>query len=369
MRILKLLAAAVLGIVLSGCVSASYPRLYTPPLPPDLASFSRHIGNPPLSATESSPRRVVRIEADDFRRTVFERTAELSQLEQVIIAAYDSQIDYAEGYQISARQMDESQLPIIAAAGVASLVLFQNPASATEILAGIGVGTGVYSATRSVTLPRRMPELYILGHSALSCIRAETSFFAGDAAANTHRLFKNDADGFASFVSGAREVFATARLDVSTASEDQKRNFQAAMTALNEAIVAANQTLATANRQLAAFGRAPSVFGAAVADVHIRVATKARDGRTVEFAQLRQALTESIQAAGTPRGSGTPPSPQFFGAQIGMNLAAITTNDQIIDLVWRTTRALSSQTQILTSATPDYTGSLTRVAACSATVQ
>lgn len=297
----------------------------------------------------------------------------LTHIEQVIVAAHDSQVQYAQGYLDSAQELDGSQLPLIAAAGLAALVVQQNPQHVLDWLTGIGVGAAAYSSTRSTLLPRRMPELYILGHSALGCIRNEAPNFLGENADRVYADLRSYLATYNNTLAEARQAYQQTVLTEPRTGQiaaPMRADFQAAMTALNEAIVAANTQLNASTRQYAAFSRAGDVMGGAVADVHVRVANEARNGRISDFAALRQQFDESISAAGTPRtDQGVPESHARAFTDFSAAISEVhLTNQQKIDRIWRLSRTLSAATQGLVTATPDYMGSLDRVRACPATV-
>ncbi|RYE50179.1 MAG: DUF521 domain-containing protein, partial [Hyphomicrobiales bacterium] len=132
-----------------------------------VVSLSACSSYPPLVATSAVP------PADAAHHT---------ELDLILAEAVKLQTTYGKGYQDSAQMADLGQLPIIGAAAAAAWILLDDKKNAATIAGKIGIGAGTYSAVRGQLSAAGLPDLYIAGHGALTCVLAEGSLFAGTGA-------------------------------------------------------------------------------------------------------------------------------------------------------------------------------------------
>ena len=307
----KTIAAACAGLLISGCAH-SYP---------DLATF----------------------------RT----TGTATELGAILNEAELLQAKYSVGYKETAKWQDLGQLPIVGAAAVAGLVLVNDHANAAKTVSKIGIGTLAYSSARGQLTAVGLPEAYIAGHGALTCILAEGSYFHGPAADLRRQGLLSQLVTVAQGIERSNFERYREPTKIGTHAEALK----AARTVADQAIATARTAQAAALIQYSHYlGAAPS-FRNAVSNVSVRVASKGRIRPSVDYATLRDAIAPPAPPAA---GEGMP---TFAGVQRGGN-DAIT----IIQDMMQATQALSSATATLTGSTPRYSESLKRVDECPAKV-
>lgn len=272
---------------------------------------------------------------------------------RVLADAETLQGQYSKNYRTVAKAADLSQIPIIGVAAVAAGLLLHNGPHAARNVGYVAIGAGSYTAARGVFLPASLAEIYIRGHAALGCVRNEGALFAGSAAVTRYDEFVLLAKTLAQHDELARQIYESASLS-SAATPQQRSTFATGMRQLAEARAAAATTLRATRADLASYGSADFVFDSAVSAVTVRVATKGREGRAVDFATLKASLTASIPNNGPP---------------VGPTSAAVPgDDDQLNQLITSAAANLSAATQDVVAATPHYADALTRVAACPNTI-
>lgn len=285
-----------------------------------------------------------------------------SPTDNILIHAAMVQKEYAEDFRKSARYSDVLQLPIIGAAALAAGILYNNGSHALNHLAGIGIGVGGYTGFRSTLFPTSLPQIYLAGYSALSCVRVEAVGFTGQSAEERFKHLQENAAELAAAIQEAKEVARSSRLSGSPA-ESELESYQQSTLSLSEAVAAATAALTSANKQIAAHETSEVVFGTAVANVQLKVAAASRKGRISDFADIKRMISDSMAAAGassTPPASGT--------GKKGFVASTKSDRENLINLLQSATTELVRLTQEITSTMPNYSGALERVAACPSVV-
>jgi hypothetical protein len=305
-------------IAVGGC-AVNYPDLYTAPVP------------------------VAASEADQ-------------DLAGILTKAVELQGKYASGYKESAQNADVSQLPIIGAAGLAALVLLNDKANAATDAAKIGIGTGVYSAGRSALTATGLPEIYIAGHGALTCVISEGPRFVGAQGLRAFADFEGQIGTHAD-VMRAIEILSQ-RSPSGTPTAAQTATLEAARNLAKESLAQARTIEASALTQKGAFRTASPVFGNSVASISARVASKGRVRPAVEFAALRDSFKASPPATSDARAQGL-----IDGGQAGV-VATNPSAEELTGLTIALTQYLITEGSRLRASTPDYVDALTRVSKC-----
>jgi hypothetical protein len=273
--------------------------------------------------------------------------AKPEEIDLILYQATALQNSYGRGYKQTAQWQDYSQLPIIGAAGYAAWVLLNNKANAATKVGKIGIVAGTYSEARGQLTASGLPDAYIAGHGALTCVLAEGSTFAGQPAKDREQELDDQLQIIANRIA---EVTALRWLEPSNASQFAEP-LKAARTVADQAIANARTAETAALAQQGAFRGAAPVFRNAVSSVSVRVASKGRVRPAVDFASLRDKFA--------------PPKPPAEGTGQGA-LGSLSRNDaaSVIERLMQATQLLVTETAQLTGGTPDYTGSLNRVRVC-----
>jgi hypothetical protein len=144
---IKPLGVASAALILSACAEAY----------PDLAAFS-----PPPQSEDTD------------------------EVAPILKKAEAMQVTYSTNYKKTARWQDLSQLPIIGGAAAAAWILVGNHDNAVKKAGKVGIGTLAYQGARDQLIAKGMPDAYVAGHGALSCVIAEGWFFSGSSAMERH---------------------------------------------------------------------------------------------------------------------------------------------------------------------------------------
>lgn len=300
---MKMLGAAASALLLSACAHA-YPDLATFPAP--------------------------------------EQADPSDEVAPVLIAATDLQSKYSLGYKETARWQDISQMPIIGAAAAAGWILLNDHKKAAKQAGKIGIGALSYTAARDQLIAKGIPDAYIAGHGALTCVIAEGSNFSGQSAANRHTMFQSGLAGLSSQIQRVSALRYVEPKKVGSYADMLK----AARTLADQAIAAARTAETNAFTQEGAFQGASPVFKKAVSSISVRVASKGRVRPPVDFTNLRDQMAP-------PSGGERGPAPIT-----GRNL---NNAGQLIQELIEATNELSTRTAQLTAGTPNYVKSLERV--------
>ncbi|HWT13052.1 MAG TPA: hypothetical protein VN231_09900 [Allosphingosinicella sp.] len=281
---------------------------------------------------------------------------EPATLEKVLEVAGNLQADYASGYETAALEQDLSQLPIIAAAAAAAWILLDNGANAVRDVGRIGIGASAYSAARGQLLAADLPDAYIAGHGALTCVLAEGPYFSGQGALNRRASLRAQLDRLARAID---ETVAAAGFQPLNPSTTEAELLRTARATAEQAIGSARTVEATALGEDSAFDGALPVFRHAVSSISVRVASRGRVRPPVDYATLRAGFspqpaagTEDAadDAGGLPLPPPPPPPP--------------TTALEVIQRLNQATANLVGETARLRAATPPFAQRLTAVAAC-----
>jgi hypothetical protein len=266
------------------------------------------------------------------------------ELDAILDTATQLQGSYARNYKKVAVWSDISQLPIIGAAGTAAWILLDDKTNAATIAGKIGIGAGTYAAARGQFLSAGLPDAYIAGHGALTCVLSEGSYFSGvSAEARYQRLL-----GALSDMADQLQDTNAAKNAALGADNPDDANLKTAVSLADQAITQALTAQTEALKQQAAYDNAAPVFRNAVASISVRVASKGRVRPDVDFASLRDSLTAAAQ----------PPS----GAA-AQGLASNKASDVALGIATKT-QGLVQITALLTAATFPYAQHLDSATAC-----
>jgi hypothetical protein len=243
-----------------------------------------------------------------------------------------------------------SQLPVIAGAATAAWILLNKHSDAVKKAGKVGIATTAYSAARGQLTATGMPDAYLAGYAALTCIRAQGPTFSGpDALAKKTR--------FGSQIAALEAQIAEVGYERNIQPNPKKLRAQsealkAAYAIADQAITNARTSESGALKQLAAWDAAPATFLNAVSSVSVAVASKGRVRPTVDFGTLKEAMLP----AEPPRVSGLRPGVGSTGASDDPSA--------IIERLMYVTNELTTSTARLTAGTPDYLSSLSAVQDC-----
>ena len=266
------------------------------------------------------------------------------ELDSILDSAAMLQLAYARNYKKVAVWSDISQLPIIGAAGTAAWILLDDKKNAATIAGKIGIGAGAYAAARGQFLSAGLPDAYIAGHGALTCVLSEGSYFSGVSADARHQHLL---DALADMADQLKDT-SDAKVAALGADHPDDANLKTAVSLADQAITAALAAQADALKQQAAYDNAAPVFRNTVASISVRVASKGRVRPDVDFAGLRDSLTASAQAPGGAAAQG-----------LASNAAA-----DVAQFIATKTQGLVQVTAALTAATFPYTQHLDAATAC-----
>lgn len=255
---------------------------------------------------------------------------------------------YAENYLSSAKARDFSQIPIVGAASAAAGILLGKGRHAANTVGYIGIGTATYSSLNNLFYPSAMPDLYIKGHAALACIRNEGALFAGPDADQKVSEFRSSLGSLLTALLDAKGLAITAQLDGKETAVERKM-FQDALKLLNDIITSASTALDTGKAELGVYRGAEMMFGSAVSAVATKVATKSREGRSINYDELKKLYSANIPSPPTP------PAPAAVG---------LTTNIEMIQAMTAAATNLALNAQSVVNGNPQYSASLARVSAC-----
>jgi hypothetical protein len=279
------------------------------------------------------------------------------ELGAILAEAQFLQGKYSEGYQYTAKWQDWSQLPVVGAAAVAAWVLLNDHSNAAKKVGKIGIGALAYSNVRDNLVAAGMPEIYIKGHTAMTCILAEGSVFEGQKADHRHQLLENNLQAI------ANALDRVTQLRYKEASKGDQELLKTARGVADQAITAGRTAETAARRQAGAYDNAAPAFRKAVSSVSAAVASKGRARPPTDFATLRDAMGAGKTPAKGPtpgvRGENLDPEQKMF-------LDAMESNDagKVTRALAHFTSNLSSATAELAGATPDYTKSIDNLAGC-----
>lgn len=268
------------------------------------------------------------------------------ELDRILAAAFTLQKSYATGYVESAKWQDYGQLPIIGAAAAAAWILLEDGNNAATQAGKIGIGAGAYSAARGQLTSPGLTDAYIAGHGALTCVISEGSMFAGTGAQERHQEF----DDLLQELANRIDEVSAYRWFSPTDAANHAELLKTVRAIADQAIVNARLAETAALVQYGAFRTAAPVFRNSVAAVSVRVASKGRVRPAIDFATLQASMS--------------PPKSTATGTAESIEREPIKDTATMVPKLIDATNALISETGRLTSATPGYTQSLTRVAAC-----
>ena len=194
---------------------------------------------------------------------------------------------YGENYNKSAQSVDLSTLPIVAAgAAAAGALLFD---AGTSAVTAIGLGAGTYTVGRTVLLPTDLPELYLRGYSATSCVIARGSVFAAEPSGAGQSLGR-----LVGKLSDAQQLVGAADRVV-IGSSSPPSGFEEARRTLTNEITESENAVDSAEGQLTAFQGGPFLLETTLQNIQYRVAQKAREGRVISFADALSAISETAR--------------------------------------------------------------------------
>lgn len=275
------------------------------------------------------------------------------ELRTILQEAETLQASYSAGYKATAKWQDLSQLPIIGAATVAAFVLLNDHKNAAKTASKIGIGTLSYTAARGQFAAAGLPDIYIAGHGALTCILSEGSNFDGAAATQRHGRLLAQLDE----IDDALQK--TSELRYFPIDEgDQAENLKVARAVADQAIAAAQAVETLALNQESHYLSAAPTFRNAIANVSVRVASKGRVRQSVDYAALRDQMVPPKAPPKAAAGESTEPHAQGLA-----EFQADDAKETILKLMMAT-RNLTVSTARLTAATPDYKKSLDNVTEC-----
>jgi hypothetical protein len=208
-------------------------------------------------------------------------------MDKHIYEAAQLQKTYEENYNTAAQATDYGNLPLVALAAAAVGALFYG--ADTDVIAGIGLGTGTYVAGRNIVAPPNMETLYIQGHGALACMIEEAQSFTDDRRRDSLAKLLN--------VLRDKKQEATDLSNSAVPPEQGVEAFQKAQTDLIKAIADADLAYNAGLGQLAAYILAPREMSKAIRTVRYAVASRARLNKVVGFTELRRDLTNALNAA------------------------------------------------------------------------
>lgn len=270
------------------------------------------------------------------------------------------QAEYSLGYKETARWQDLGQLPVIGGAAAAAWVLLKDHAGATTKAGKIAIGTTAYSAARGQLMAAGMPDAYLAGYGALTCVLSEGPTFHGTDAETTH-------DNLAIEINAMEDQLA--RVSVLRYLDPDPKKLKGHEEALKTAHTVADQAIAgartaegTSLRQLGAWNAAPATFRNAVSSVSVAVASKGRVRPPVDFGTLKEAMLPKTDASG---GGNRDPA----AIEAGFRQQGDLTDPQVlIQALMAETSKLATRTAHLTGLTPDYLASIERVKHCPDTI-
>jgi hypothetical protein len=269
----------------------------------------------------------------------------------ILQEAHRLQGQYAIGYKATAERKDLAQLPVIGAAATAAWILLNNHDHAASRAAKIGIGALTYTSVRDQLTASDLPDAYVAGHGALTCVLAEGSMFSGHAAKSRYMGLTRALTDIATWLHQTNEWRYKEPVDATDHAVELKN----ARTVADQAMVAGRAAESASLMQEASYLGAAPAFRNAVSSISVRVATRGRVRPDVDFNTLRNQMA--------------PPKPPAVGAT-PESRALMVTSDQrpdattVIEKMMAATNALMSSTSRLTAATPKYSDSLTQVAKC-----
>jgi hypothetical protein len=313
---MKSLGVAAAGLLLTAC-AAAYP---------DLAQFNL----PPPDTSD--------------------------EVGQALQAATVLQKAYSEGYKSTAKWQDLSQLPIIGGAAIAAWILLNKHADAAQKAGKVGIATTAYSAGRGQLMAAGMPDAYLAGYGALTCVLAEGPTFSGAGAQKRNEKFQSQIGGLEDQIALVNEVRNWQANPKKI--KGQGDALKAAYAVADQAITNARTAEAASLKQLGAWNAAPATFRNAVSSVSVTVASKGRVRPAVDFGSLRDQMA-SVEGGGSNKSGG---NQELYFRPGG----PVVSDDpkEIIPELMTVTNALTTLTTRLTGATPDYLASLSTVQDC-----
>ena len=291
-------------------------------------------------------------------------TGQADELGPILIEAERLQATYSTGYKETAKWQDIGQLPVIGAAAAAAWILLKDQSGAAKKVGKIGIGTLAYTSARDQLSAQGLPDAYIAGHGALTCILAEGSVFHGSAARerlSAHRIRLDAVANDLALVTALRNIEPDGT-PPAIPGEPTPPNYsellKTARTLADQAVTAARTAQATGLAQDSAFGSAGPTFRNAVSSVSVRVASKGRVRPPIDFVDLR----DRMGAAAKP-GSATA-AIQGNGLNVQNTYVSAFTGDDpktLVQALSAATNQLIQSTAELVAGTPNYQKSLSRV--------
>lgn len=305
----------VLAIALSGCATANYPPLYTPPA----------------------------LTADSSAAAILEQ-------------ARVTQESYAADYLKLSKRNDLLNVPVLGVATAGAALLFAK--ASPDLLFGLGLGAAAYTQGRTRFEPTTLAGLYMQGHEAMGCVRRNGAVFGVPTARQSRDQLASAVDNLAEARLEA-EIVSMETLPAKTPAGEASI-FQAAQLRLRDQITLAKAAETDATLELKAFAGAPQVLGAAVETVQRTVATRGRAGRDGDIKDLTQTLLSEgkgwvTSAAPATTGDGGPAVPA--AAEIERNQPASASPVAAL-------RALFDATRDVQRLSPGFVASLKKIETC-----
>jgi|GEM_PF-4004196 len=203
---------------------------------------------------------------------------------------------YKGHYNESANISDLSALPILGAAAVAAGLLLYDAGSG--YLKGVALGAGTYSAFRFFLVPDDLPEIYLRGQSAVTCVLG-----AGEPLRQTAAGLDIAAINLVGKIGKAEALIL--RIDVMLAngeyevggsiSETSRAIIQANKTSLQSELQNARTMRSQAEAAKGAYEAGPRTIANALESIQRKVVEKVRDGRSVSFADAVTAISSAYE--------------------------------------------------------------------------
>jgi hypothetical protein len=235
-------------------------------------------------------------------------------------------------------------------------VLLVHHGNAAKTAGKIGIATTAYSAARGQLIATGMPDVYLAGYGAMTCILAEGPMFNGKSASDRNNDFQTEIarlETRINVVNGLRNH----QLDPKKV-KGQADALKTAYALADQIVTAARTAEAAALKQQAAWNSAPGTFQSAVSSVSVAVASKGRVRPAVEFGALRDSMLPPKEPATTDNKTEMDVLVKTFGRPPPDDPKLL------IEKLLEKANELTTQTAQLSAATPDYLKSLSNVQDC-----
>lgn len=268
---------------------------------------------------------------------------------EILASAHALQQTYGRYYLQSAQAEQIGQLPLIGLGSAAAFILFKGKPSAASEAGRIGIAAGTYSAARGVLGGQELPDIYIKGHAALSCVISEGVLFSGASATLRHEKLKGLLTQLATTISDLdvalnRQIVPAVTSTTDQAAIDQWRQIAA------DTIQKARETETASLIESTSFDGASIIFSGAYSSISMRVNSKARLQPQVNYSDFLASLSPAAN----------PPKPKESGTQGNPSTGLEGWFGEVIAL----TKGLRLETAKLQAETPPYGASLSRTAKC-----